>query len=133
MFTQEDYFTSSGKYPERAKSPEITDHVRDNALDYTTKLNAVRHELGLKESKFSSGFRPSVVNKKVPNAAKKSKHMSGDAGDEEDRDGSLAALYMANLPILEKHGLWMEDPRFTKGWVHTQRIPPRSGKRVFIP
>ncbi len=65
--------------------------------------------------------------------AKLSKHLSGNACDILDRDGSLAKWCLHNEALLERIGLWCEDPEFTKGWVHFQIMPPRSGKRFFIP
>jgi hypothetical protein len=35
--------------------------------------------------------------------------------------------------ILEAHGLYREHPMATDGWVHLQRVPPRSGHRTFYP
>jgi hypothetical protein len=46
---------------------------------------------------------------------------------------TLARWCLRNLVFLAEVGLWMEDPRWTPGWVHLQSVPPRSGGRVFIP
>jgi hypothetical protein len=35
--------------------------------------------------------------------------------------------------VLEKYGLWREDPSKTPGWCHLQTRPTASGKRTFIP
>lgn len=58
-----------------------------------------------------------------------SKHLYGQAVDIEDLDGSLYAWCEANVPLLETVGLWIE--KGTKGWVHFQILPPRSGSRFF--
>ena len=130
--TTQDYFTSSGRYPERAESDEITPEIRKNAEDYVERLNLVLDELEIKDAKFSSGFRPSSANARAK-GAKKSGHMRGVAGDLQDWDDSIDKKFADNLAVLEKHGIYLEDPRFTKRWAHTQSNAPRSGNRVFIP
>jgi len=34
---------------------------------------------------------------------------------------------------MARHGLYMEDPRWTPVWCHFQRVAPKSGKRIYIP
>jgi len=86
-----------------------------------------------KPLKVTSGYRPAAINATVKGAAKKSNHMICLAVDFEDRDGKLAEYCLKNLKLLEEFGIWIEDPMFTKGWVHMQVVPPRSGNRVFQP
>lgn len=82
----------------------------------------------------ASGWRPPGINAKTANAAKNSKHLSGDAIDIRDvRGRALAQWCLRNLDVLERLGLWMEDPRWTPTWVHLQRVPPGSGRRVYRP
>jgi len=81
----------------------------------------------------SSGWRPPAVNARVPNAAPRSKHMTGDAVDLYDPEGELDEWCMEHLDVLAELGLWMEHPSATKGWCHLQQVPPRSGRRVFWP
>lgn len=133
MLTVQDWLTSSGKYAWRAKHKEVTPELIEKAMDYVTRLNAVCKDLHIKNPKFSSGFRPTEVNQKTPNASKKSQHMTGTAGDLEDPDGKIDFEFLMNQDVLQKHGLYLEEPKFTVGWTHTQSIPPKSGKRVFIP
>lgn len=134
MLTLDEYLTSSGKYPWRAKHEECTDEVRANALDLITRINYFLKDAKYpKHVKQSSGFRPSEVNAKTKGASKKSGHMRGESTDLADPDRELALLCLSNLNLLEKHGLWMEDPKFTPGWCHLQKYPPKSGKRVFSP
>lgn len=133
MLTVNDWLTSSGKYPWRATHKEVTKELIENAMDYVTRLNAVLKELHIKDAKFSSGFRPSEVNKKTPNAAKKSKHITGHAGDMEDLEGKIDYAFLMNLKVLEKHGLYLEHPDATPKWAHTQSVAPGSGNRVFKP
>ena len=86
-----------------------------------------------KSMKVTSGYRPAAINATVKGAAKKSNHMVCLAVDFADSDGKLAEYCLNNLKLLEEFGIWIEDPAFTKGWVHMQVVPPRSGNRVFKP
>ena len=91
MLVLDDWITSSGKYPDRAKSEELTDAIKDNAQLLLDSVNDLLVALGIDLSKVrvSSGFRPSSVNSKIPNTAKKSLHMTGLAIDLEDLDGDI--------------------------------------------
>jgi len=80
-----------------------------------------------------SGWRPPSYNSKVPNAAPHSKHMTGEAIDVADPLGELGKWCLANEKYLEDFKLWCEDVNHTKTWVHFQSVPPKSGKRFFIP
>jgi len=133
MLTLDDYLTSSGKYPWRAKHQEVTEELKKNARDLLDRVNALLKELHVKNPRVSSGFRPSEVNKKTPGASKKSGHMFGTSIDLADADGKIGADFFLNLKLLEKHGLYLESPKYTQGWVHVQTHAPKSGNRMFIP
>lgn len=133
MLTVQDWLTSSGRYPWRAKHEEVTAEVLKNAEDYVQRLNRVCKRLHIKDPKFSSGFRPSDVNKKTPGASKKSGHMNGTSGDLRDPDGKIDHEFLMNQNVLEEEGLYLEHPKYTEGWAHTQSHRPGSGNRVFIP
>lgn len=110
--------------------------VRANAPITLSKVNIL---LGMAEKdgvfcdKCSSGWRPIGINDKTSNAAKGSKHISGQALDVFDPERRFAQWCILNLDKLEAVGLWMEDPRWTPTWVHLQTIPPNSGHRVYVP
>lgn len=132
--TLQDWITSSGKYPWRAKHKELTDDVKKKAQILVDKQNAALDDLEYKgPRKYSSGFRPSDVNKKTKGASKTSTHMSGEGGDIEDIQGVIDFLFRTNEGVLKKHDLYLEDPKYTETWSHTQYRPTKSGKRVFIP
>jgi hypothetical protein len=80
----------------------------------------------------SSGWRPGIFNKKA-GGANNSAHITCEAIDIHDADGEFAKWCLDNLDVLEKAGLYMEDPSRTIGWVHLQTRAPASGKRVFLP
>lgn len=118
LISFEDYITASGKYLDRLKSAELTPEVIDNAKKLLEKVNAFLAELGVTSVKVSSGFRPSAVNSGIPNAAKRSLHMSGLAIDLEDADESLDTLGRKNNALKRKYGIWQEHPDHTKKWCH---------------
>jgi hypothetical protein len=62
-----------------------------------------------------------------------SKHLSGQAVDMADKDGSLWLWCIANMKDLEAANLYLEDKSATPTWVHFQCVPPKSGKRIFKP
>jgi hypothetical protein len=39
----------------------------------------------------------------------------------------------AGLKALEDNGLYVEDFKYTKTWVHLQTVVPKSNNRFFIP
>lgn len=128
MITLQEYFRGFDK----THAQELTEEIRTNAEDMVRKVNDLLGASGFNR-RVSSGWRPSEVNKAIPNAATRSKHMVGNACDLEDKDGKLDAWCMANFDELERIGLWVEHPSATKGWCHVQRVPPKSGRRVFYP
>mgnify|MGYP003407789720 FL=1 len=85
----------------------------------------------------TSGLRSDEHQKRLIDEGKSnalhSKHMAGAAADLLDTDGLLADFCLSNVGILERIGLWMEDPAHTRGWIHLQIMAPKSGKRIFIP
>jgi hypothetical protein len=78
----------------------------------------------------TSGYRPGRFNK-AAGGAPSSAHLSCEACDFADGDGTLAEWCLANLHVLVAEGLWLEDPTHTKGWVHLQTRP--VSVRVFKP
>lgn len=111
---------------------EVTAEMRSNAADMVAKANMLLDNFGCTRA-CNSGFRPRSINENIPGAAKGSLHMTCNAIDIEDRDGELDKFCMANLDLLASIGLWLEHPEATPTWCHVQRLPPKSGKRVFIP
>lgn len=135
----ENYITANGSYTNRLKSEELTPQVKDNAIILLNMINQLLRELGIKEAKVSSGFRPSGVNSNLSNAAKKSLHMVGSACDILDNtEQSLGNLIKSRPDLLKKYGLWMEDLDSTRGkftnWVHLDLgVRPDREIRIFHP
>jgi hypothetical protein len=111
------------------KSDECNVSVRINAADLAERVSKLITRLGVNAS-VSSGYRTQKANSGA-NGATRSAHMTGEAVDLVDKDGSLARMITERL--LEEFNLYMENPQFTKGWVHLQIRKTRSGKRVFNP
>ena len=136
MLQLDDWITSSGKYPDRANSEELTTKVKDNAQLLLDSVNDLLVSLGIDLSKvrISSGFRPSSVNSKIPNAAKRSLHMTGLALDLEDLDGEIDKLISEKPELLKTYQLWLEHPDHTKNWSHLDKGTRKDRDiRIFNP
>jgi len=142
LLTLEDLITSSGKYPERANSPELTAELKANGADLVKRINNLLKDIYTIDVKVSSGFRPSSVNSTILNAAKRSLHMTLKACDISDPQGKLRDILLKNVDeksnssddVLTKYGLWLENPQATKGWIHLDagvRTPRK--RKVFNP
>lgn len=126
--------------------------LKENALVWLTRANlmladafAVGVAIAVDQvslNYIASGHRPAGVNAATSNAVTGSKHLIDKAGDVQDSlDGrrQLAVFCVQRIDLLEKHELWMEDPRWTGGrtntdpWCHWQTVPPGSGRRIYIP
>lgn len=119
----------------RQKFNDLTDEQKKNAKILLDRINQVRAAYG-KPMKVNDGIRR--VQDTPPNGAKASKHLIGAAVDIDDDDTLFMWKWcLANLELLKKIGLYMEDPRWTHGkvgtWMHFQIVPPASGKRIFVP
>lgn len=133
LINYEDYITASGDYPDRLNSDELTEDKIENAYVLLRKVNDLLAELGVKKVKVSSGFRTLAANKKA-GGAKNSAHLSGEAIDLQDKDGSLDKLIEKNHLLLKKYGLWLESPVNTVGWTHCDtRNRAKRDKNIFIP
>lgn len=113
---------------------KLEDLPQDQRADLARLLSAVNGLLIKfgQYRKVTSGYRTQQANT-AAGGATKSRHMEARAIDLSDPDGKLDEFCMANLDLLESLGLYLEHPSATKGWTHLQILPPRSGKRVFIP
>lgn len=113
----------------RAKFEDLSEELQKNAMDLVEKLNKFRKAYG-QPMYVSSGYRPPEINKKIGGGSK-SAHMSLQACDFADADGKIFEFIKSDPTILEKCGLWMEDPQWAISWVHLQSRP--ASKRIFIP
>lgn len=134
MITLEQYWMGRDKaYPDL-----LTDDLRAAAAETIARANLLISAYNSmtkdqEQRRVNSGWRPPSVNAATPGAAPRSKHMTGHAIDISDPEGDLDEWCMDHQDVLQTIGLWMENPACTKGWVHLQTVPPKSGKRVFFP
>lgn len=117
---------------------ELTREILDNATNTVARANLLialfEKETGIILSGVASGWRPAGVNAATSNAGKSSNHITADAVDIRDNDARAFARWcLRNLNKLAEFGLWMENPQWCPTWVHLQTVPPKSGKRVYIP
>lgn len=138
MLTLDDYLMG------RDASHPLDAATRDNAHELLGRVNLLltwAHKDGIwpgtdfyTSTPVASGWRPAAINDRTANAAKNSNHLTGRAIDLRDTpDRALARWCLRNLDTLAELGLWMEDPQWTPSWVHLQTVPPRSGRRVYVP
>lgn len=64
---------------------------------------------------------------------KNSTHKTGNGVDISDPFLDLGRYIVGNPDRLEKWGLYIESPKATAGWIHFQRTPPGSGRRIYLP
>ncbi|OHC66979.1 MAG: hypothetical protein A3H93_18115 [Rhodocyclales bacterium RIFCSPLOWO2_02_FULL_63_24] len=122
----------------------LTEAITENAKDLLGRVNLllswaykenVRPALDkITGTHVASGWRPPMVNDATSNAAAHSSHLDGNGIDLRDNGlRDLARWCLRNLDALDEIGLYMEDPQWTPTWVHLQRVPPKSRRRVYIP
>lgn len=134
MITLADYWMGRDKQYAAELTPEIVANAESTVERANLLLSKYKAATGDTEiRKVNSGWRPAAVNSATPNAAVRSKHMTGQAVDLSDPEGDLDEWCLDHPEVLEELGLWQEAPAATKGWMHCQIVPPKSGKRVFYP
>lgn len=124
-----DILTSGGKYPERERDARCTSEVRMRAADLAERVSKLLEEVRFKP-KVSSGLR---FPETLANDVARSAHFTGEAVDLTDPDQVISEAILDRPDLLVKYDLYMENPRYTKTWVHLQSRPTRSGNRVFVP
>lgn len=140
--TLNEAITASYSYPERLTNPELTKEYLANMEELLLRVNKLLTELKIDKVTVTSGFRPSSVNSKIANAAKKSNHTICKAIDILDDKGQSLAKKICGDSFLDeallvKYDLYLEHPSATIGkntnWVHLQTTKTKSGKRIFQP
>jgi len=140
MIILQDYWMGrDARYP-HALTPDVIAHAtlllgRVNLLLAWALVENIRPALDATTGHHvASGWRPAEINEATSNAAKASRHITGEAIDLRDNGTrDLARWCLRNLDALEEIGLWMEDPQWTPTWVHLQTVPPASRRRVYVP
>jgi hypothetical protein len=116
--------------------------IKDNLADLLVRVNKLRKAYG-KPMRVTSGLRfmedhlAIYARKGITDQSKiplSSRHLIGKAVDFADPKGELQAFIKSRTEAeLEEFGLWFEDFSATKFWTHCQSVPPKSGKRFFMP
>lgn len=126
------YFKRTELLHGREVANPLTPEMEDNLEKLIKAINPIREAWG-RPMQISSCYRPSSINSSV-GGAKSSAHMMCQAVDIVDKDGKLAEWILNNLDFVKESGiLGIEDPRYTKGWLHLSTRPAKSGRLVFIP
>lgn len=125
---------------DKTYSCDLTDEICTNAAETVRRANLLLARFYVARPTahkrvVNSGWRPPQVNARTERAAKLSNHMLAKAIDISDDDGQLDAWLMTTdgQAALAEIGLWMEHPSATPRWAHVQIVPPKSGRRVFLP
>lgn len=114
------------------KEQEIDVITKRNLEDLIRKVNALGYRPPMKAT---SCLRSIKDQQRINPKAMGSSHLYGCAVDISDPDGDLAEWLQTSIGYgtLGECGLWMEDPKSTKGWVHLQTYTPKSMNRIFKP
>jgi hypothetical protein len=140
--TEDHYFALHGRPTTAALIENAREWLRRTnvLLDFAIEAGIELAVDQLSGNHIASGHRPAGVNARTANAAVASTHLTCEGGDIQDNlSRSLMIYLVANEELLERIGMWMEDPRWTAGtnrgdpWCHLQTKPPRSGNRIYIP
>lgn len=110
---------------------ELPTEVYANLMDLRKSLNILGQKF-LPPRILTCAYRNPEHNKRV-GGAPRSMHLTGNACDIADSDCKLKSFLRTNPDALVCAGLYAEDYDHTPTWVHLQRVPPKSGKRVFKP
>lgn len=132
MITIDRAITSDGKYPDRASSTELTLEVRTNLGKTVEAVNKLLADLKVTSVVINSGFRTVKANV-AAGGSRFSAHCQGLALDLQDKNGDLYRLCSVNIPLMKKHGLYMESNPPTIGWLHLTIRRPASGNTIFKP
>ncbi len=115
----------------RDKSKDFKPEYEQNSAELIKKVNKFFQNYK-KDLTITSGYRPASANQSAGGAIK-SNHLICRAIDILDMDLSVWRYCLENLQLAKDIGLWFEDKRWTSSWVHLQDLPPKSGKRIYIP
>lgn len=131
-------------FKELIKNTQLNDipiSHQQNLQNLLVKINVIRKAYG-KPMTVTSGYRSMQDHLRIYSSkgiTDKSKipmssgHLRGECVDIADSNGELREWILLNLGLCKDIGLWLEDFRYTKGWIHLGIRPPKSNKRIFIP
>jgi hypothetical protein len=138
MITKEQYFGTKKHSIEHEANSVIFlsrlnsflyDAAQAGAYHYAIDPDTETQISGAKGGSGDGGYRTPDSS----TGAKNSKHKDGHGGDVTDQARELCAFAVLHPEALEKHGLYIEDPRWTPVWLHAQDVAPSSGQRIYRP
>lgn len=114
------------------KESDVDVVVKRNLEDLIRKVNALGYQPPMRAS---SCLRSIKDQMRINPKALGSSHLYGAAVDIADPNGTLANWLQSieGQRRLVECGLWMENPKSTKGWVHLSIFAPKSFNRYFNP
>lgn len=112
------------------KESEVDTVTLRNLEDLIRKVNSLGYQPPMLAS---SCLRSLKDQERINPNAMGSSHLYGCAVDISDPKGDLASWLNVHQELLVNCGLWMEDTRHTKGWVHLTTYAPKSMNRIFKP
>jgi hypothetical protein len=114
----------------------VTPEIESNLNELLIRMNKIRALWG-KPMIVTSGLRSKELQSELIKVGKStayaSRHLTGQACDIFDPHKDLANWCLLNAHFLGENNLWCEDPSYCSNWTHFQSVPPKSGKRFFIP
>lgn len=109
----------------------VDSETQDNLNTLLERVNHIRTAWA-KPMTVTSGLRSAEDQQRINPSAPKSKHLTGQAVDISDPHLELTAWLKGDgAKLCEQIGLWMEEGN--SNWVHFQIVPPKSGRRWFLP
>ena len=123
---------------------KLSEEHASNIATLLLKLNKFRLHYG-KPLRVTSGYRSMddhlaiYAAKGITDQSKipmKSNHLFGLAADVVPIEDDIKHLHdwvLDNISLMEEIGLWFEVFSATPTWCHIQCVPPKSGKRFFLP
>lgn len=143
MISMAQYWMGRDKIYVGEFTPEIKRNGEATVAAINELLGAFAADTGIVLTRCASGWRPRSVNAETSNAAEHSLHITANAEDIRDTPGrDFARWCCKNQDKIVRLDLWIERFEWTSkrnsfgewvSWVHAQRLPPRSGRRFFIP
>lgn len=118
---------------------ELNPHSYPTTIEQQANLDKLLQALNTIRNTYAvpmivtSGLRSEEDQARINPSAPKSKHLLGQAADISDKDGKFWTWCMNNMSLMEQLGVYFEDKKSTPTWVHIQIVPPKSGKRIFLP
>lgn len=108
----------------------VTQEQERNLIELCRRVSLLE-ELMEREFTVNSGFRTAMDQLRINVRAPKSAHLSGQAVDLSDKDGSIYDFLINNPDMLIKLDFYVEQKTYSPQWIHLQTRP--TVNRFFKP